>query len=105
MGGKFRVIFRVFRNLHKLKKSNKFFSSFLARNPALWVKVNWTNSFVGVIVISFVKKPLCRAFWTLITLAGVVAFLAQSYFLIYDYLQYSKTTNIQVKLYVFKINS
>lgn len=66
--------------------------------------VNWTTSFVGVILVSLVKKPLCRGFWTLITLGGIAAFMAQSYFLIEEFLQYGKTTNIKVKLYGFKRN-
>lgn len=80
--------------------------------------INWTTSFVGmffgniyhylkitfnlitgIVLVSIFKKPLCRIFWTLITVGGIAAFTVQSVFLIQEYLQYGKTTNMQVSFY------
>lgn len=53
-------------------------------------------SFLAIILVSMTKKPLVRTFWTVVTLAGVAAFVVQSAFLIKDYLDFGKTTNMRI---------
>ncbi|KAI6188945.1 hypothetical protein M3Y98_00408900 [Aphelenchoides besseyi] len=58
----------------------------------------WTSSFVAIVLITFNKRLLWRAFWTFVAVATIAAFVIQSIFLIKEYLQFQKTTNMQINV-------
>lgn len=76
--------------------------------------IYWTTSFVGtfnrneviyllncasgITLTTLSKRFLWRAFWTLVTVGTIAAFVVQSVFLIQEYLQFGKTTNMQAGL-------